>query len=92
MPEKIRTHIFVSGRVQGVWFREGTKKEAQKLGVFGWVSNLEDGRVEAIFEGEKDCVEKMIKWAKRGPIWAKVNGAEVIWEEYKNEFTSFEKR
>lgn len=88
--EKVRAHIFVSGRVQGVFFRENTLRKAQKLGVFGWVKNLPDGRVGAIFEGEKENVEKIIEWAKRGPIFAKVNGLEVEWQKYQDEFKNFE--
>ena len=88
MSQKIRAHIFVSGRVQGVYFREKTRKKAQELGVFGWVRNLPDGRVEAVFEGEK--VEKMVKWSKRGPFWAKINNSEIQWEDYKGEFNNFE--
>lgn len=92
MNQKVRAHIFVSGRVQGVWFRENTQKKARKLGVTGWVKNLADDRVEAIFEGEKEKVEEMIKWAKRGPILAKVNGIDVEWQEYQGEFNNFEIR
>ena len=92
MDQKTRAHIFVSGRVQGVYFREKTRRKAQELGVFGWVINLPDSRVEAVFEGEKESVEKMIKWAKGGPFWAKVNGLEVEWEEYRGEFENFEIR
>lgn len=89
---RIRAHIFVSGKVQGVWFREGTFKKAQKLGIFGWVKNLPDGRVEAVFEGDREMVENMVKWAKKGPFWAKVNGLEVEGHEYKGEFANFEIR
>lgn len=92
MDEKIRANIFVSGKVQGVWFREKTKQKAETLGVFGWVKNLSDGRVGAVFEGEKEKVEEMVKWARKGPFWAKVNGLKVEWEEYKGEFASFEVR
>lgn len=92
MTEKTRAHLFISGRVQGVYFRETTLKKAEELSVFGWVRNLPDGRVEAVFEGEKDKVEKLVKWAKRGPFWAKVSGLEVHWEEYKGEFKNFEIR
>jgi len=90
MENKVRAHIFVSGRVQGVRFREGTYQKAQKLGVFGWVKNLPDGRVEIVFEGEEDNVRKLVKWARMGPIFAKVNNIEVKWEEYRGEFNSFE--
>ena len=89
---KTRAHIFVSGRVQGIFFRENTKNKAQELRVSGWVRNLSDGRVEAVFEGEKEKIEKIIEWAKRGPILAKVNGLEAEWEEYQGEFNNFEIR
>ena len=92
MTKKIKAHIFVSGRVQGVWFRESTKKEAEKLGIAGWVRNLADGRVEAVFEGEKEKVEKMADWARRGPIFAKVDRFDVCWEDYEGHLKSFEIR
>ena len=92
MEEKIRAHIFVSGRVQGVWFRENTQKKARKLGVTGWVKNLADGQVEAVFEGEKEQVEAMVNWTKKGPIWAKVNDLNLEWQEYQGEFNNFEIR
>lgn len=92
MEEKNRAHIFVSGRVQGVFFREKTQKKAQKLGITGWVKNLTDNRVEAVFEGEKEQVEAMVNWAKKGPILAKVNGIEVEWQKYQAEFNNFEIR
>ncbi len=90
--EKTRKHVFVSGRVQGVWFRESTKKKADKLGVFGWAKNLSDGRVEAIFEGEGDRVEDLVKWTKHGPIWAKVENTEIKEETYIGEFSDFSVR
>jgi len=86
----VRAHIFVSGRVQGVFFRENTRKRAEKLGIKGWVRNLPDGRVEAVFEGEEQAVKEIIKWAQKGPIWAKVEEVEVKWEEYKGEFNDFQ--
>jgi acylphosphatase len=92
MSEKVRAHIFVSGRVQGVFFRQGTDKKAKELGIFGWVQNLADDRVEAIFEGDKDKVEEMINWAKRGPIFARVDNLAVDWENYTGEFKVFDKR
>ncbi len=104
---EIRAHVFISGRVQHVFFRNATQNQAKKLSVFGWVRNLEDpyvafgdrdggrrpshGRVEAVFEGEKENVEKMIGWSKRGPLLAKVENVEIIFEEYKGEFNSFSK-
>jgi len=90
--EEIRAHIFVSGKVQGVYFRENTRKKANEFGVFGWVKNLTDGRVEVILEGNKEKVEQVIKWLKRGPLFAKVNNVEIDWEESKKEFNNFEIR
>lgn len=90
--EKIRAHIFVSGRVQGVFYREKTKKKSEKLGVTGWVKNLSDGRVEAIFEGDKDMVEDMVNWARKGPIWAKIEALDIVWEDFTGQFNNFEIR
>ncbi len=87
--EKARIHVFVSGRVQGVYFRKSTKKKAKKLNVFGWVRNLSDGRVEAIFEGEENMVEQIIDWCKKGSVFAKVEDLEIIKEEYRGEFSGF---
>ncbi len=86
---KTRTHIFVSGKVQGVFFRSGTREKAQELGVTGWVRNLADGRVEAIFEDGQENVEEMVRWCKKGPRYAVVDGVEVIPENYKGEFQGF---
>ena len=92
MAEKLKAHIIVSGRVQRVHFREKTREKAEEFGVFGWVKNLSDGRVEAVFEGEKAKVEEMVEWARKGPFWAKVNGLKASWEEYQAEFSNFEIR
>lgn len=89
---KARAHIFVSGRVQGVFFRSETLEKACEMGINGWVKNLADGRVEAVFEGEIEQVEKIIEWAKKGPFFAKVNDLKVKWENYKGEFDNFEIR
>jgi acylphosphatase len=85
-----RAHVLVYGRVQGVFFRQNTQKLAQKLGLVGWVKNREDGGVEAVFEGEKEKVEKMIEWMKKGPPLARVEKVNVFWEEFKGEFKNFE--
>lgn len=61
-----RARVFVSGKVQGVFYRDTTKQEAQKRGVRGWVRNLRDGRVEAVFEGPKDAVDAMVAWCRVG--------------------------
>jgi len=90
MPEMVRVHIFISGRVQGVFFRQNTQKKAKQLEIFGWVRNLSDGRVEAVFEGEKEKVKEMIDWVKKGPIFARVDKTDFVWENFKKEFNNFE--
>ncbi len=89
MSEKARAQILVSGLVQMVFFRSYTRQKARDLGLTGWVKNLADGRVEALFEGDRETIEKMIEWAKKGPPSAQVDGCEVIWQEYKGEFKDF---
>ncbi|MCX9010187.1 MAG: acylphosphatase [Candidatus Methanoperedens sp.] len=86
---KIRAHIFVMGKVQGVFFRSGTRDKALELGIAGWVRNLDDGQVEAVFEGEKENVEKIVEWCRRGPQYAQVEKVEVVPEDYKAEFKGF---
>ena len=85
-----REHVFISGKVQGVFFRSSTKEKAEELGLTGWVRNLYDGRVEAIFEGEKSSVEKMTEWCGRGPVHARVEEVKVITEPYKGDLKGFE--
>lgn len=77
----VRAHVFISGRVQGVSFRYYTKQEVEALGLNGWVRNLDDGRVEAIFEGEKEAVNEMIAWCWDGSPSAEVNDVQVSWEK-----------
>ena len=89
---KVRTHVFVEGRVQGVFFRYETSRIAKSLDVKGWVRNLPDGRVEVVFEGEKENVEEMVKFCRRGPPGAQVDDVEVKWETYRGEFSGFEIR
>ncbi|MEM3538360.1 MAG: acylphosphatase [Nitrososphaerales archaeon] len=88
--DKVRIHVYISGFVQGVFFRSNTRKIALKLGLKGWVRNLEDGRVEAIFEGDRDKVLKMLEWCKVGPPRAQVINVDVKWEKYEGNFTNFE--
>jgi len=92
MAEKARGHIFISGKVQGVFFRDNTRNKARLLGLFGWIRNLPDGRVEAVFEGEKEKIEEILKWLREGPEMADVDGLSVEWQDYKGEFTNFEIR
>lgn len=88
----VRAHVFVSGRVQGVFFRFETRRLARRLGVAGWVRNRRDGRVEAVFEGEREDVEKMIQFCRRGPSGARVTDVEVKWEKPSGEFEGFDMR
>ena len=86
---KIRAHIFVIGNVQGVFFRASTRSEAIKLNVVGWVRNVSDGRVEAVFEGEREDVEQMIDFCRVGPRDSHVLRTDVRWGKYSGEFTEF---
>lgn len=83
--ENARAHVWISGRVQGVFFRAYTVDEAEARGVAGWVRNTPDGRVEAAFEGKRSAVEAMIAWCREGPPAARVSSVEVAWEEPKGE-------
>lgn len=75
-----RARVLVSGDVQGVWFRASTVDVARRLGLAGWVRNLSDGDVEAVFEGPADSVEAAIAWARTGPRGARVDRVDVAWE------------
>ena len=86
---KVRAHILVSGRVQGVFFRSETQDQAIRQDVTGWVRNLPDGRVEAVFEGEKENVEKVIEFCRRGPPGARVAKVDVHWQDFTGEFKDF---
>jgi len=90
--DRLRAHVVIHGRVQGVWFRASTKDEADRLGVTGWVRNLPDRSVEAMFEGETKKVEEIVGWCHRGPAGAEVNGVDVSWEQYAGEFGHFDIR
>ena len=85
-----RIHLLVSGKVQGVFFRQALKVVAKKNNVLGWVRNLTDKRVEAILEGDNNSVNSIIEWARVGPANSRVDGVEVSNEEFKNEFSTFE--
>ncbi len=72
-----RAHVSVSGRVQGVAFRDAASRKADQVGVSGWVRNLPDGRVEAVFEGDPEAVREMIAWCESGPSSADVDDVSV---------------
>jgi acylphosphatase len=76
-----RARVRVTGLVQGVFFRAETRDRARSLGVNGWVRNVEDGSVEAVFEGERGRVERLVDWCRRGPRGARVDRVDVQWEE-----------
>jgi acylphosphatase len=75
--ERVRRHVFVTGRVQGVTYRASTRRAANERGVDGWVRNLDDGRVEAVFEGPEDAVESLVEWCDDGPSRARVEDVTV---------------
>ena len=77
----IRRRVVVHGLVQGVFFRDSTRRLAQRHGVAGWVTNRPDGAVEAVFEGEPDEVERLVAFSRKGPRGAQVESADVIEEE-----------
>jgi acylphosphatase len=84
-----RMHVFISGRVQGVFFRAYTRETAMALRLTGWVRNLPDGRVETIFEGKDKDVKAMLEWCKKGPSHAIVNHIEANEDPYTGEFNDF---
>lgn len=86
----VRAHVFIEGRVQDVFYRAWVREQAQELGLGGWVRNLEDGRVEAVFEGPRDKVEKMIKKCHKGPRLAGIEHIDVNWEKATGKFGTFE--
>ena len=90
MSEAITRRLVIRGCVQGVWFRESMRQEAERLGVSGWVANRLDGSVEAVVHGSREQVEAITRWARRGPEHAQV--AEVAATDASGEFSAFEKR
>jgi acylphosphatase len=78
--ERVRAHVFVTGRVQGVFYRASTREAARERDVDGWIRNLEDGRVEAVFEGPEAAVEAVCAWCKTGSRAANVSSVEVTME------------
>ena len=85
-----RVHIFVKGKVQGVYFRQGMKDISEKKNVTGWVRNLQDERVEAVLEGKDTDVNLVIEWSHTGPPNAIVDDVEIINENYMGNFSKFE--
>lgn len=90
--EKVRAHVLISGRVQGVFYRSFTEDVAHSLGLKGWVKNCSNGKVEAVFEGKKEDIEKAISLCYKGPPAARVSNIDVQWEDFKGEFDIFSTR
>ena len=84
-----RAHLIIAGRVQGVFYRVTCQREATARGLSGWVRNLDDGRVEAVAEGEREKVEELISWCRRGPSGSGVADVEIVWEEPQGESGGF---
>ena len=88
--DNIRVKLIIQGRVQGVWFRDSTRREAMHLGVTGWVKNRRDGGVEVVAEGPADRVNKLVAWCHHGPSYARVTDVYETREEWQGEFDSFD--
>ena len=86
---KARAELKITGRVQGVFYRQSTLETATRLGLTGWAKNCLDGSVEAVFEGDSNAIEQAIEWCKQGPPAARVEEVVVDWLDFQDEFTSF---
>ena len=86
---RVRAHVWISGRVQGVFFRQTTRRVASDRGLAGWVRNLPDGRVEAVFEGPERAVRALVDWCAAGPPSAAVAHVESRWEAPQDEPPGF---
>ena len=85
-----RVRLFVTGKVQGVFFRQSLKVMAKKNNIFGWVKNLQDGRVEAVLEGNEENVSRLVEWAHGGPANARVEEVDIRNEKFTGEFSKFD--
>lgn len=82
-------HVYIKGRVQGVFFRAETQRVAQDFNITGWVRNMADGRVEAVFEGDDADIDKMLAWCHQGPPSARVENVTASEEHYTGGFSDF---
>ena len=82
-------HLVVRGRVQGVFFRASTRREARRLGLTGYVKNRPDGAVEIVAEGEEDDVKDLLSWSQHGPTTARVEAVDIRWRSYGGEYADF---
>ena len=85
-----RVHIYISGEVQGVFFRDSLKEKADQLKVNGWAKNTSDGKVEAVLEGEEQAVQQLVEWCKEGSSAAKVKNIKIVDEEVEGKLNEFE--
>ena len=89
MANLARAQVLISGRVQGVFYRAYTRDQARIRGLTGWVRNLPDGRVYAVFEGDREKIESILAWCRQGPQFAAVDEVETEWQPYQGEFQDF---
>jgi acylphosphatase len=82
-------HLMVRGRVQGVYFRASTQREARRLGLTGWVKNRSDGSVEILAEGEETSIRELYSWAQKGPSAARVDRVDTRWRSFTGDFADF---
>ena len=85
-----RIRVYVTGKVQGVFFRQALKVKAKQNNILGWVKNLDDGRVEILIEGDHKCVESVVEWCNFGPANSRVDNIEIGHEDYSGKFKNFE--
>ena len=84
-----RLHVWVEGLVQGVFFRDSTRQLAGRLGLAGWVKNLPDGRVEAVFQGTRESCERVLEFVRQGPPASRVEHVEFGWEDQEEDLTDY---
>jgi acylphosphatase len=87
--EREQARVYVSGKVQGVFFRDATREKAEQLGLAGWVRNLPDGRVEALFDGPSETVREMVRWCEEGPSHAEVEDVDAEFEASGGDLEGF---
>ncbi len=89
MKGHLRVHLYISGIVQGVFFRAHTRDVAESLSLTGWVRNLRDGKVEIVAEGAQGKIEQLIRWCRKGPPGSRVDNVEIYWEDATGAFKDF---
>ena len=88
--DKVRVHLRIDGRVQGIFFRASTVEQASQLGLKGWVRNCPDGSVEVVAEGMRKKIERLVSWCQHGPPGAHVYNVTLQWEDFQDEFQDFQ--